>query len=110
MLVQADTYVINEDADYIQQAAAVTWTTKSYPISSTNTVGNSFNLRIGIESNAADYLIDNVKLKVIVPTGIEVNEVSDVQKNDNYYNLNGMYVKNPTKGIYIHNGKKITIK
>src|SRR5574344_150119 len=64
MRVQADDYVIHYDDNYIQQAAATTWTTKTYSISSTNTVGNSFKLRIGIESNAADYCIDNIKLKV----------------------------------------------
>ena len=32
----------------------------------------------------------------------------DIKKNDNtYYNLQGMKVENPSKGIYIYNGKKV---
>lgn len=43
-------------------------------------------------------------------TGIsEVTRVN-VQDGDAYYNLNGVRVTNPSKGIYIHNGKKIVIK
>ena len=29
---------------------------------------------------------------------------------DNYYNLNGQRIVNPTKGLYIVNGKKVVIK
>lgn len=31
-------------------------------------------------------------------------------ENNTYYNLNGQIVKNPTPGIYIHNGKKVIIR
>lgn len=68
MLVQAGDYRIYMDEgedNYPEQAPAETWTEKSYNIDLTNTVGNEFKLRIGILSNAADYLIDNVRLKVI---------------------------------------------
>lgn len=68
MLVQADNYRIymdEGDDNYPEQAPAETWTEKSYNIDLTNTVGNKFKLRIGILSDAADYLIDNVRLKVI---------------------------------------------
>ena len=68
MLVQADDYRIymdEGDDNYPEQAPAETWTEKSYNIDLTNTVGNEFKLRIGILSNNADYLIDNVRLKVI---------------------------------------------
>jgi hypothetical protein len=46
----------------------------------------------------------------INPTGIsEVKTEND--SNDNaYYNLNGIKVINPSKGLYIHNGKKIVVK
>lgn len=38
---------------------------------------------------------------------VEVNK----QNNDNaYYTLQGIKVLKPTKGIFIHNGKKIVIK
>ena len=40
-----------------------------------------------------------------------INDVKSVQKNDNrYYNLNGLEVAQPTKGLYIVNGKKVVIK
>ena len=40
-----------------------------------------------------------------------INAVKDVTKADNrYYNLSGQVVANPTKGIYILNGKKVVIK
>ena len=68
MLVQADDFRIHMDEgddNYPEQAPAEKWTEKSYSIDLTNTVGNSFKLRIGILSNDANYLIDNVRLKVI---------------------------------------------
>lgn len=44
-------------------------------------------------------------------TGIENIETAE-ETNDGapYYNLNGMRVNKPTKGVYIHNGKKVIIK
>ena len=30
--------------------------------------------------------------------------------NETFYNLNGQKVQNPTKGLYIVNGKKVIIK
>ena len=43
-----------------------------------------------------------------------VTEIANVTKDSSeekiYYNLNGMRVNNPTKGIYIVNGKKVVIK
>ena len=35
---------------------------------------------------------------------------SDIKKNDIFYNLQGVRVDKPTKGLYIQNGKKIIIK
>lgn len=35
---------------------------------------------------------------------------SSMQKVDGYYNLNGQHIQNPTKGLYIVNGKKVIIK
>ena len=44
-------------------------------------------------------------------TGIEVqSSIFNVQSKDVYYNLQGQRVDNPTKGIYIRNGKKVVIK
>lgn len=46
------------------------------------------------------------------PTGIdEVNVNTDVASKDNsFYNLQGVKVSKPSKGIYIYQGKKIVIK
>ncbi len=43
------------------------------------------------------------------PTGI-TESVSAVKQNDKYYNLMGMPVDKPVKGVYIHQGKKILVK
>lgn len=42
-------------------------------------------------------------------TGINMVN-TDVQNNDEYYNLQGQRVMTPTKGMYIHNNKKVIIK
>ena len=39
-----------------------------------------------------------------------VGRVSTPASNGLYYNLNGQVVTHPTKGVYIHNGKKVIIK
>lgn len=43
-------------------------------------------------------------------TGIENIKANTSIKDNIYYNLSGQAVKNPTKGIYILNGKKVVIK
>lgn len=43
------------------------------------------------------------------PTGIG-NVQRETVSDDRYYNLNGQRVENPTKGLYIKNGKKVMIK
>lgn len=50
-------------------------------------------------------------LKVVngTPTGIRELRTDD-KKADVYYNLNGVRVENPQKGIFIRNGKKVVIK
>lgn len=76
MRVQADDHVINYDDNYIEQAKAGQWTEKTYPVSGDNEVGNTFSLRLGIESDQPHYLIDNVMLQERdVQSGI--NRVSD---------------------------------
>lgn len=111
MLVQADDFKIHEDDDYIEQAAATTWTEKSYPIDQNNTIGNTFNLRLGIQSNVADYLIDNIRLKENSnTTGISMIDNESEMKNDVIYTISGVRTQKVTKGIYIVNGKKVVIK
>ena len=42
-------------------------------------------------------------------TGIKELETEDLN-NDKYYNLQGIEVDHPVKGVYIHNGKKVIVK
>ena len=42
-------------------------------------------------------------------TGIKELETENLN-NDKYYNLQGIEVAHPVKGIYIHNGKKVIVK
>lgn len=44
-----------------------------------------------------------------VPTGISTVQ-NGVAVSDVYYNLQGVRVANPQKGVFIHNGKKVVIK
>ncbi len=79
MRVQADDHVIfyMDEGGYEEQAPEGTWTEKSYAIDKTNTVGNSFKLRLGIESDAPNYLIDNVRLVDETTTGITDITIAD---------------------------------
>lgn len=43
-------------------------------------------------------------------TGIYEPTISDASEDDKYYNLMGIAVEKPVKGIYIHKGKKIFVK
>lgn len=74
MLVWADDFVIHQDTEYLKVADPETWTTKSYIIDTDgNNIGNTFKLRIGVLDNAADYLIDNVRLKEYEEPGTSHN-------------------------------------
>ncbi|MDE6160829.1 MAG: hypothetical protein K2F77_04140 [Muribaculaceae bacterium] len=101
MRVQADDLVLHYDDDYVQQAPATKWEEKSYEIPSDATPGNNFKLRLGIESNAANYLIDNVRLTRRATTGIE-DVAADSYAEAEYFNMQGMRVAQPEAGrIYI---------
>jgi hypothetical protein len=46
---------------------------------------------------------------------MDMTDIKDVLTSTNeqkslFYNLQGQRVKNPGKGIYIHNGRKVLIK
>ena len=44
------------------------------------------------------------------PTGIQDAVFDDRRIDDSYFDLAGRQVKNPSKGIYIHQGKKVLVK
>lgn len=77
----------------------------------------------GIASGLAYYPLSSVKAQNATAkssygfvfaenTTTDIEEIKDhiSLKNNTYYNLSGQAVKNPTKGIYIQNGKKVIIK
>ena len=55
---------------------------------------------------------------ILVSANGETTEISDALRlndkgqmtNDNFYDLQGRKIEKPTKGLYIHNGKKVVIK
>ncbi len=57
---------------------------------------------------------DNQGETIVSDDGGFVDGISEVQTTDNdgveFYNLNGMRVNTPRKGIYIMNGRKVTVK
>ena len=64
-----------------------------------------------VPNTSEEYKISKqIVVRFVKATGIDEVK-SDMRKSDDYYNLKGMRVKNPTRpGIYIHNGKKILVK
>ena len=65
-----------------------------------------------VTPNGTIHSFDNVE--AAMPTGIvEINTEAIAgisHDNDAYYNLNGVKVERPGKGVYIVNGKKVIIK
>ena len=48
----------------------------------------------------------------LTPTGIEVADGLDTKQDEDAacYNLYGQRIEKPTRGVYIHQGKKIIVK
>lgn len=102
MRVQADDEELKY-TDYIQHAPAEAWTEQETEIPATTQVGNNFKLRLGIESDEADYHIDNVRLvERRTSTGIEDVAIDSAEPAE-YYNLNGMRMDagQLVPGVYI---------
>ena len=62
--------------------------------------------------NAKYFLLSGLDdMDDVAPTSIDNSVVSDEAAGDGvYYNLNGMRVEKPGKGVYVRNGKKVIIK
>ena len=60
--------------------------------------------------NAATEALKAAEEAFNTATGIESVKVDDLTKDGAVYNLNGVRVTNPTKGLYIKNGKKYMVK
>ncbi len=60
---------------------------------------------------AADVWKEFKNIREFDTTGIEdVYDNNDTHRSNLYYDLQGRAVEHPTRGIYIHNGKKVFIK
>lgn len=66
--------------------------------------------RVSAGDSDRDFVkIDNIKVTEGTPSGIENVTVDANEADDSYYTLSGVRVNKPTKGIYIHKGKKIIV-
>lgn len=82
----------------------------SYTSVAENLILYGIYFRVSSGAKTRDFVaIDNIK----VTTGGDatgINEVTTAKTGNDYYTISGIKVKAPTKGIYIHNGKKVVIK
>lgn len=72
---------------------------------------------LGNESDDGTFPVSLAKMTLIFDDLVDGNEVTGIKEletenlnNDKYYNLQGIEVAHPVKGIYIHNGKKVIVK
>ena len=72
---------------------------------------------LGNESDDDTFPVSLAKMALIFDDLVDGNEVTGIKEletenlnNDKYYNLQGIEVAHPVKGIYIHNGKKVIVK
>ena len=64
----------------------------------------------GFRLHGHGFHVVKVCKEVSSATTIEKVAVNNMKNDSRYYNLNGQVVVNPTKGLYIVNGKKILVK
>ena len=92
MVVYIDDIKIYEDDDYISQAPAATWTQKTYDFDVEQSLGDKEEvmLRLGLSSNAGDYYLDNINLKIkeSFVTGIDKLQEKLIIITDNQVHLN----------------------
>ena len=90
-----------------------------WDVTSDNPTGNAFCEITGTGTGTITIIFnpegataqDKVKIEVTgVPTGINGIDVDAAGEKDVYYNLQGVRVANPGKGVYIKNGKKVLVK
>ena len=72
---------------------------------------------LGNASDDGTFPVSLAKMALIFDDLVDGNEVTGIKEletenlnNDKYYNLQGIEVAHPVKGIYIHNGKKVIVK
>ena len=72
---------------------------------------------VDIEDNIdlKTFIMPNNSVSIVVTfksttTGIQTIKGNAQRQDGKWYTLSGVAVENPTKGLYIHNGKKVVIK
>lgn len=72
---------------------------------------------LGNKSDDGTFPVSLAKMALSFDDLVDGNEVTGIKEletenlnNDKYYNLQGIEVAYPVKGIYIHNGKKVIVK
>lgn len=72
---------------------------------------------LGNESDDSTFPVSLAKMALIFDDLVDGNEVTGIKEletenlnNDKYYNLQGIEVAHPVKGVYIHNSKKVIVK
>ena len=91
--------------DYIFPARNADPSSVTHTIKLDAPISNSLTFTTGGSSQACY----KITMHIATTTGIQSINFKR-EKDDYFYNLQGVRVTNPTKGIYIHNGKKIIIK
>ncbi len=87
-------------------------------VTSTSNKLSPFRFFLDIEARSGNGSVNNAPkvIKISVDGEEEGDSTTDIENisantvDNNYYDLQGRKVLNPTTGIYIHNGKKIQIK
>lgn len=110
MRVQADDDVIYLSEDYEELAPATAWTEKIYDIPATVAAGNELKLRMGIESDKAHYMIDDVALAERTDAIADIAVDTDAPAE--YYDLGGRRVAADAlaPGLYIRRAAGVVTK
>lgn len=87
MVIYINDTKIHEDDNYISQASAATWTTKTYDFEIEESSGQEVLLRLGISSNAGNYYLDNIRLKESKLTGVNQLQENPIIIRDNQVHL-----------------------
>lgn len=91
---EGKTYLALKNGEFVVMNPGTVKPHKAYLSVDSSVIGNNSKLAITYEENNAT----------------AINEVQTTKEDGVFYNLNGMRVSAPQKGIYILNGKKIIVK
>jgi hypothetical protein len=96
--------------------ATSVWGT-AYEVQVTTTLATPGTLTIGLQlaeapaaSGELNFYADNFKLTRGETTGIGTVRSNSLQGSGGWYTLDGRRVQQPTRGLYLHNGRKIMVK